>query len=767
MRKGFVRVRAAVGAALMGLIAAGVLGAQARTAQVEGWVRRAEDGGPLPGARVRVVGSGQSAIADAEGAIRLQLPAGEVALVAEAPGRAAVTHRLRLAPGAVVRLTWALPEAALTLDPLVVSATREARARSEIAASVGVVEGRDLRTLRPPHPKDVLNLIPGVWLSTAHGEGHLTAIRQPITTKPVYAYLQDGIPVRSPGFFNHNALYEVNLVQAERLEVVRGPASVVYGSDAIGGAINVSTRPPAARPGAEATLEANSLGWRRMFASATGTWAGHGVRVNVLRTLGDRWRRDGGYGRTALDLRWDRPTRAGLWRLTANAGRIDQKDPSWLAPDRWRADPRANDFPIAYRHAEALRAALIYERERGATVLRAGAFARANRLALLPFWMLSYDPVVTDVGHRSVGMVGYASHDWGWARAFGGLDVDVSPGWHRENRIAVTRDGSRYVAYTVGPRIYDYRVTYVGAAPYAQVEVAPWAWVRLVAAARYDEARFRYRTLLPPVDTGRWRRPANTTVRYRQVSPKLGLVVTPAPGWSLMVQRSRGFRVPSEGQIFRQGPSLPTTALEPVRADNVEVGLRGAWRATVAGELTAYRLRIRDDILTYVRPDRLRETQNAGATVHRGVEAGLTLAPWPWLSGRFAYTRMWQRYERWRPSATVDYSGREVELAPRSLFSGRVEGRWGVGGVVGLQVQRIGAYWEDPDNAHRYPGHTVWALDATVPVRSGVQLLLRLDNVANRRYAERVTFDPFVGEQVVPGAPRSLSLGVHVDTSVR
>ena len=56
------------------------------------------------------------------------------------------------------------------------------------------------------------------------------SIRQPITTNAVYQYLEDGVPIRPVGVFNHNALNEVNLTGAGEVEVIRGPASSLYGS---------------------------------------------------------------------------------------------------------------------------------------------------------------------------------------------------------------------------------------------------------------------------------------------------------------------------------------------------------------------------------------------------------------------------------------------------------------------------------------------------------------------------------------------------------
>ncbi len=141
---------------------------------------------------------------------------------------------------------FTLNAAPFHLSDVVVTASREEEKRVAIPAAIGVVDGATLRALDPNHPADALNRVAGVYVRVTNGEGHMTAIRQPISTDPVYLYLEDGIPTRSTGFFNHNALYEVNLPQADRIEVLKGPATALYGSDAIGGVINVSTRAPSA-----------------------------------------------------------------------------------------------------------------------------------------------------------------------------------------------------------------------------------------------------------------------------------------------------------------------------------------------------------------------------------------------------------------------------------------------------------------------------------------------------------------------------------------
>ena len=155
------------------------------------------------------------------------------------------------------------------------------------------------------HPSQILGQVPGTAAGVTNGEGHNTAIRQPFTTAPVYLFLEDGIPIRSTGFFNHNALYEINLPQAGGLEVNRGPTTALYGSDAIGGAVNVLTRMPPAATEFSLFGEAGSFGWKRILGSAGTTVGDAGLLVNANRTHTDGWRSKTAYDRESLTARWD------------------------------------------------------------------------------------------------------------------------------------------------------------------------------------------------------------------------------------------------------------------------------------------------------------------------------------------------------------------------------------------------------------------------------------------------------------------------------
>ena len=119
------------------------------------------------------------------------------------------------------------------LGELVITATREAEPLKETPASVSILKPEAIKFAAPAHPQQILGQVPGVAISVTNGEGHQTAIRQPISTSPLYLFLEDGIGVRPTGFFNHNALYELNIPMAAGIEVTRGPGSALYVSDAI------------------------------------------------------------------------------------------------------------------------------------------------------------------------------------------------------------------------------------------------------------------------------------------------------------------------------------------------------------------------------------------------------------------------------------------------------------------------------------------------------------------------------------------------------
>jgi outer membrane receptor protein involved in Fe transport len=697
-----------------------------------------------------------------------------------------------------------LPALALAADPaptaleeITVTGTREGQLLSETPASVKVISGDSLRQDKPTHPSQIMGQAPGVWVNVTGGEGHMTAIRQPLTTNPVYLYLEDGIPTRSTGFFNHNALYEINVPQSGGIEVNKGPGTALYGSDAIGGVINVLTRPAPLKPEAELTAEIGEYGWMRLLGSAGNTWGPNGLRGDVNLTTTDGWRDATGYDRQSATLRWDRALGSDAMLKTVLTGSsIDQQTAgsSTLIRSDYDNNPTKNYTPISYRQVGALRLSSAWERESGDTLLSLTPYVRDNSMELLANWSLSYDPTAYTTANRSFGLMGKWRQDFalmgvqGRARLIAGIDLDMSPGSREENRLAtLTTSGSGvskiYNAYTVGTRVYDYDVTFFGASPYVHGELSPTDKLRLSAGLRYDSLSYEFdnkfsgAVAASTVENGGaavtryYGQAQDTSVHFNHLSPKLGLTYALDAQTSGFLSYNHAFRAPSEGQLFR--PAAQTNAtraqlaaasalgLEPVKADQYEAGLRGKL-AGADYQASIYWLEKRDDILSYRDPvTSATQVVNAGKTLHRGVELGLgAFLSKTWrLDVAFSYAK--HTYEEWVIPGTADYSGKEMESAPRVIGNLRLGWAPSEGQRVQLEWVSLGSYWMDQANTRKYAGHDLlnlranWALNKQWAIYGSVQ------NLLDARYAESASVTSG-SDMFAPGLPRTAYLGAEV-----
>ncbi len=755
----------------LGMVLSAPVSAQ-QAASIDGFVTIS--GVPAADVTVFLRGTPRGASTGEHGRYRITgIVPGSYTVVAQRIGSATKTTELTLAPGESAVLNLALEGAATVIAPMTVSATRELRRRDEGSATVEVLDGAEVRRSHASHPSGLMNRIPGVHVSDLSGEGHSMAMRQPITTKPMYLYLEDGIPTRATGFFNHNALYEVNIPQSGGVEVLKGPGTALYGSDAIGGVVNVLTRPAPLAPSAEVSVEGGAYGYGRVLASGGFTRGGSGLRLDANATTSDTWKDRAPFHRQSGTLRWDQVLPGWTARTVLTGSNISQRDVPALGTALFDTSRATNLAPIAYRKVQALRLSSAVEHDMGATLVSVTPYARYNDMKLLPSWQLSYDPQTWDTRNTSVGIQTKLRHDFApmSARVIAGLDAESSPGSFVARQALVSRTGAAraYTGYVDGVAQYDYDVTYSVASPYLHAEASPVKTLRLDAGLRGDFSGYSYSNNLTPLDTGTHRRPASTTRSYAHLSPKLGATLALDSRTSLYGSYRHGFRAPSQGQLFQQNSASNTVDLSPVKVDAFEVGVRGQLGERLAYQISAYDMTIRDDIISYVTASNTREARNAGRTRHRGVEVGSGMALTRDLRLDASYSLSSQRYVEWTPQgatsggSAVSYSGNLIEDAPRDL--GNVFLSWSPvllkGGRVAIEWSHTGGYATDPANTHRYGGYELVNLHASAGVTSRTELFGRISNLADRSYAELVTYDPFLKDQFTPGAPRSIYLGAR------
>nr|WP_315492059.1 TonB-dependent receptor [uncultured Pseudomonas sp.] len=132
-------------------------------------------------------------------------------------------------------------DAALKLPDVVISANRQVQARNDSSAANTVFTRDDIDRLQPSSLTDLLSRVPGVQVARTGGRGSLPGIFIRGTKSAQSLVLVDGQRIAN-STSGDSGLQYLNIDQIERVEVLRGSRSVIYGSDAIGGVIQVFTR---------------------------------------------------------------------------------------------------------------------------------------------------------------------------------------------------------------------------------------------------------------------------------------------------------------------------------------------------------------------------------------------------------------------------------------------------------------------------------------------------------------------------------------------
>jgi outer membrane cobalamin receptor len=233
------------------------------------------DGARVPGAKLVLVIAGSGAVsaeatADGTGEFRFdQLAPGHYELRATAEGFRAVPQAVLVAADEERRVRVELHVSAVT-ESVVVSAAQVELPAARAADSVTVVTSRDLRASQVETVADALRSVPGLTVSRNGGRGSVTSLFPRGGESDFTLVLVDGMKTNAfGGGYDFSAMPAADV---ERVEVVRGPQSALFGADAMGAVVQVVTR-HGGSPRAEGTMEGGTFGTSRVTA---GTWGSRG-----------------------------------------------------------------------------------------------------------------------------------------------------------------------------------------------------------------------------------------------------------------------------------------------------------------------------------------------------------------------------------------------------------------------------------------------------------------------------------------------------------
>lgn len=163
------------------------------------------------------------------------------------------------------------------LDPVVVTATRTGTPLSQVASSVTVITAEEIEAKQQPLVVDLLRSVPGITVSRSGGTGGVVSIFMRGTDNKHTLILVNGIELNDPSAVGAAAnLTNMTTDNIERIEVVRGAQSVLYGSDAIGGVINIITKKGTGKPTGYVSVEGGSYNtWQEQAGISAGSDSSH------------------------------------------------------------------------------------------------------------------------------------------------------------------------------------------------------------------------------------------------------------------------------------------------------------------------------------------------------------------------------------------------------------------------------------------------------------------------------------------------------------
>jgi iron complex outermembrane recepter protein len=671
----------------------------------------------------------------------------------------------------------------VALDPafeetVAVTATRSERPTEDIPASISVVDEDQLKETPMTNISSALDGIPGTLVEAKNQGYDARLIIRGAGLKARYGIreimvLLNGIPITDPDSLTRLDFVDTRLV--ERVEVVRGPNSTMWGINATGGAVNVITRSPAENPGTTASVDLASPSASGARVSHSGPLIGNSFfSLDVGHTQASNdWRPHNRFSSTQVTLQPWVPlgdddvlenylsyTQASLelpGSLVVNPTKgIDQWQPYLdtgdvaVTADPWRNSGR--DSKIVYV-ASKLRTSI-------------GDF-RLEPVIYFNKWS-HFHPVTGKINEADTGVGGVdvplsLEHNLGTltagatfrfdhqaSEAFTYADVAKNP----TGRILYTlsdKEGTKMESYT--------RETWLGGV-YGQESLRLGGRFIVDLGARVDKIRFSTvgtEWLTYDYTLGRWIPGAgaiDTTKSFTAFSPRFGVVADLGRRLHAYASIGTGVQTPTSDELTTN-PELDLT-----RVRNYEVGLKGRGELFTF-DLAVYSARVQDEVVRVVEGSGASAYVNAGSTAKDGAELSISASPWRAVDvgGQYSYSNYhFLDFSEPAGKLNLDRSGNRLPYVPEHQYSVFASWRHRSGLSIRAAARTWGTYFVDNANSETYPGYD-WSTDLTLGYAFGDLLAqVMVENLFDSRYAIEVQKDLTGAKQYSPTSPRALRL---------
>lgn len=625
-------------------------------------------------------------------------------------------------------------EKEITLEEVVVTATRDAEEIRKIPANVTVITKEEIVQSHARNTIEVLRDKVDVVVTDFYGNGKSSAvdIRGFGETGPLNTLvLVDGRRVNEIDLSGTD-WSQIPLDQVERIEIIRGAGSVLYGDNAVGGVINIITKKPEKSFSATAEVAGGSYGYHRENGSVSGKWGSLSAILNAGYNATGGYRENGFFrakdvgGKILLDL-----SENVRFNFSGGFHADNTGLPGGLPEDIYRSHRRATLAPDD--HAET---------NDGYGVL--GVMAK--------LWGLGRIDAELSYRQRQVDdfFVSFNFNDkrelttWGITPKY----ILEKRLWKFLNKLTLGLDFYRSDSEVdsesaFGPNRLEVTKQSIGV--YVLDEFSILQNLILSLGFRNEWVTFDLFQETPRAkDTARDREPAyNASLDYLFGKRS-----------SAFLSFKRSFRFPVSDELIQFFPVFQVNPfIKPQTGYHYEIGVRHAFTDQIEGNLTLFWIDLQNEIffnpLTFT-------NENLSSTRRQGIEVGVKTRPFPWLT-------LWGNYGYMRPFIrSVPFSGNDIPGVPRHKGSIGSDVRLGWGFLLNAKVNLVGSRRFISDFANqveRLGGY--YTLDMKLSYGwKGLKAFVGVNNLLNQKYAEFAVIDG-VGNQFFYASPeRNFVAGV-------
>ena len=532
-----------------------------------------------------------------------------------------------------------------TLGTVTVTATRIASTSFNVPAAISSVPGEQLtRAALGVNVSDDLATVPGLLARNRnnYAQDQQISIRgiganSTFGIRGVRIY-QDGIP--QTGADGQGQVSQFNLDSAERVEVLRGPFSALYGNSS-GGVIQIFTADGTQPNQVRAAAAYGSFGVWRAGLIASGAGGAFAYNAAFTRFSVDGYRPHSAADNESFNAKfgYQADERNHLSLVLNVISRPDAQDPLGLTPTQFFASPN-----------QAAPAAILYDTRKSLQQQQAGLiwnfdFTSNQSLQLMGYYghrsVLQFlaIPIAAQAAPTSSGGVVDLDRDfgggdarWSWQTELAGRPFTWVAGVSYDRQNELRRGYDNHIGDTLGVqgalRRNENDITY-SLDEYTQLSWDVATQWSLMFGIRHSDVNFsvddHFITPTNGDDSG--------GVTYTAATPVAGLLFKASSWLNLYASFGRGFQTPlgSELAYRPDGGSGPNFDLQPARSINSELGAKVQLHPALNAEATLFNTRTHDEIVVDTNLGGRSTYQNAGRTTRRGAEASLDwrlASPW-------------------------------------------------------------------------------------------------------------------------------------------